>query len=403
MHSHSQNRVWRACAPAVIAALLLFQAGPLPAQVRSGAVEGSITATYQSQRIAVECADADVGALARKAFNAHGDYTVDASGALRVRLVKTGPATLALTLDVDGVRFAQNVSGATLEEATLRACDAVLVRRGQRPLFAGRLVFVSDRTGRKEIYTGDLFFEKVRPLTQYNSITVTPRWTHDGAEVLYTTYANNNFTDIYAVDPATGRRRNVVVNARGTTTGAVSNPRTGQIAFASSGRGNMDIYLANADGTGVRALIATSNVESDPAWSADGSQLAFAGGGTGRPGIHVATPPNGAARRIPTGYNYATEPAWNPVEKTLLAFTYQAGGFGLATVDVPTGKLAKINTTGHYMQPVWCADGRHLVATQIQGQRTRLVLMDTRKNRKITPLSGTQMANCSEADYLPAK
>ena len=117
----------------------------------------------------------------------------------------------------------------------------------------------------------------------------------------------------------------------------------------------------------------------------------------------MAALPNGAPRRIPTGYNYATEPAWNPVEKTQLAFTYQAGGFGLATVDVTTGKVAKINATGYYMQPVWCADGRHLVATQIQGQRTRLVLMDTQKNRKVTALSGTQMANCSEADYYPAK
>ncbi|MDR1497813.1 MAG: hypothetical protein LBS59_05300 [Puniceicoccales bacterium] len=362
------------------------------------------------RRIVVESDTPAFAALARKAFAAHGDYELsgEAANVPHLRLTKISDSAVNLVYQAGGTRITRDITGATWRDAVLRACDAVLVRDGNLPFFAGRLAFASDRTGKKEIYVGDLFLGEVRPVTNYGSICVSPRWTDNGKEVLYTTYANGNFTDIYAVNVSTGARRGVVVGARGSSIGAVSNPRTGQIAFSSSSLGDMDIFLADASGRNARRFISTKGVETDPAWSADGGRLAFTSGPAGRPSIHIASVPgSGAARRINTGFNYATEPSWNPVFPDKIAFTYQSGGFHIGVVDTRTGVVEKVATTpvGNYTHPVWCADGRHIVAVKIAGRATRLVLIDTkpsansRSGKKVTVISGPQMANCFEPDY----
>ncbi|MDR2513477.1 MAG: hypothetical protein LBD01_06765 [Puniceicoccales bacterium] len=384
---------------AAFAAMLLLPAALSPASAQAETIDGKLP----TERISVQSSTPAIASLAKQAFNAHGDYTVDAKAALSLTLTKVNDTTVSATCYAPkrGTKVTRDLSGANLEEATLRACDAMLGVEGRRPFFAGKLAFTSDRTGKKEIYASDLFLASVRPLTTHGSISLAPRWTHDGTEVLYTTYANQNFTDIYAVNALNGRRRGVVVNARGTTIGAVSNPRTGQIAFASSARGDMDIYLADANGANARCVIFTKGVETDPAWSADGLRLALSSGAAGSPSIHVAKLPGGALQRIKTNYSYSTEPAWNPVHPAKIAFTYYSGSFGIAIVDTDTGKVSPVKTkpAGNYANPTWCADGRHLVATRIAGRSSRLALIDTERE-KVTVISGELMANCTSPDYF---
>ncbi|MDR3228704.1 MAG: hypothetical protein LBT53_04760 [Puniceicoccales bacterium] len=379
---------------------------------RAAAREDNVIVAYVTpNEIAVESGTPEIASLARRAFAAHGGYKLGGASATRsLRLTKAGANAVSFVFrDSKGTR-GNSVSGATLADAVLRACDAALVIDKQRPLFAAKIAFVSDRTGKKEIYAGDLFFDTVRQLTNYRSISVTPRWTFDGSEVLHTTYANRNFTDIYAVNAVSGARRGVIVGKRGTATGAVSNPKTGQVAFASSGLGDMDIFLANADGKGIRVLFGTKGeVETDPAWSPDGERLAVTSGATGRPGIHIVNKSGGAARRVSTGFGYSTEPSWNPVFKNKIAFTYNKSGvFKIGVVDIASGQVEPLATAGNhrYSNPVWCADGRHILATRVSGVTSRLVLIDAdprQKQVKETVLSGAQMANCSDADYFLAR
>ncbi|MDR2862606.1 MAG: hypothetical protein LBV54_01830 [Puniceicoccales bacterium] len=373
-------------------------AGTVFAQ-RQGASVSDISARIPVKAVAIEANDAVVGALARRAFGAHGDYEVRNTAPTRLRLTRRGDALVNIVVQTGGKEVSTDVSGANLTDATLRACDVALARLQQRPFFAGPIVFVSDVSGKKEIFVGDIFLSKVQQLTRYNTITVTPRWSNDGSEVLFTTYSGGSFTDIYAMNTLSGRRRALVVGVRGTSTGAVSNPRTGQVAFASSVRGNMDLYGADASGRGARPLVATSGVESDPAWSPDGARLALAGGAAGSPAIHIVNADGTGLRRISTGYTYATEPTWNPVFPSKIAFTYQKSGFNLAIVDLNNGITEAVDAPGgNYVQPSWCADGRHLIATRQIGGSSTLVLIDS-KSKKVTVLSGRQMNNCSDADY----
>ena len=52
-------------------------------------------------------------------------------------------------------------------------------------------------------------------------------------------------------------------------------PATGRIAFLSERNFNSDIYVMNADGSGLTRLTNDPAFDTDPAWSPDGSQIAF--------------------------------------------------------------------------------------------------------------------------------
>ncbi len=54
-------------------------------------------------------------------------------------------------------------------------------------------------------------------------------------------------------------------------------PDGSQIVFHSRRTGNLDIFVINADGTGVRQLTSTPTHEFFPVWSPDGTQITFTG------------------------------------------------------------------------------------------------------------------------------
>src|SRR3989440_484836 len=64
-------------------------------------------------------------------------------------------------------------------------------------------------------------------------------------------------------------------------------PAGGQIAFTTERDGNVDIYLMNADGSGVTRL--TNNPAGDfwPVWSSDGTKIVFQSERDGNDEIYV--------------------------------------------------------------------------------------------------------------------
>jgi TolB protein len=108
---------------------------------------------------------------------------------------------------------------------------------------------------------------------------------------------------------------------------------SGQIAYIGKYQGAPEIYLANADGS-ERTLVARGvSDHSTFSWSPDGNRLAFTrGGGSKREiwlvnadGSGLTQLTHSAGKRRPTDFDYSENPNWSP-DGTRIVFDGQRGG-----------------------------------------------------------------------------
>lgn len=348
--------------------------------------------------------------LGEVAFNAHGRFRVerDAARAAWQLAFTVGPgarATVQIRPSGGGAATVETAEGTSPRNALLRAADRAVQRiAGERGFFAGRLTFTVERNRQKEVYISDLFLGEMVQVTQDRSQAVRPRWSPEGSRILYTSYFQNGFPDIYLID-LNNRRRVPFVSFRGTNTAAHFSPDGRFVAMSLSGEGNPEIYIGTSAGRQIRRLTRNTWVDTSPSWSPDGSRLVFASAQAGRPQLHVVAAAGGTPQRLATNISgYCAEPAWNPVKATRIAFTAaQGSGFQVAVYDMATRQSRWVTQLrGDAVEPAWAADGRHLIVTHREANRRRLVLVDT-EGGKIVPLSNDTTGMLAEADYLPPR
>ncbi|MEX2382860.1 MAG: biopolymer transporter Tol, partial [Opitutales bacterium] len=313
---------------------------------------------------------AEMKQVAERAFSGHGGFRVvrDRSAASFIFTFRPASGS-GVNIDISSgsptrSQFQETVTGTSQRNALYRAADlAVAKTTGQPGFFAGRLTFVADGTGAKEVYTSDLFLGEVRKLTSDNADSVGPRWSPDGKTIVYTSYYRRGFPDIFKIDLST-QRRSGFISVRGTNTGARFSPDGGRVAMVLSGSGNPEVYVSNAAGQQIRRLTHTDAVQSSPTWSPDGSRLVFTSDRDGRPQLFTMTASGGSMSRIPTNISgNCTEPDWNPRDSNLIAFTAAVGGrFAVAVYDFSSRKSRFLTQgSGDAIAPCWTNDGRHLV------------------------------------------
>jgi TolB protein len=350
--------------------------------------------------VAVVSDDPTLGSLVQFALSTHGAIQISPGSSVKVRLGRTGLSAV-VACDNAGYAFTTNVEAKDEDQLALKVADAALVGLGRRwqlkPLFADtKVAFVSRFTGYAEIYVTNLARSKTLRLTNYRNTSIGPRWSADGSRVFFISSFRSNWPEIFSTN-GMGEAAKVITNVRGAL-GAASSGPDGRIAFASSNKGTMDIFVAGPQGQApVRVIKAPSMewVNTDPSWSPDGERFALTAGPTGRPGIYLASSAGGALRAVSTGHSYSTEPRWNPVVPNQLVFTYQEGRLRLGVIDIAAGTVTSIETPSPspLAHASWCADGRHLVATQ----GNWLAIVDS-VTGKVTRLTPSTLGDCSQPD-----
>lgn len=74
----------------------------------------------------------------------------------------------------------------------------------------------------------------------------------------------------------------------------------------------IDIYVANADGTGQRQLTASGGMNLMPAWSPDSRQIAFTSTRDGHGEVYIVNADGSGQRRVTRGTDDSLTPAWKP-------------------------------------------------------------------------------------------
>jgi TolB protein len=362
-----------------------------------------VTANFKTTPIRVSADTPELDNLALFAFGAHGAYRLVASGYdydVRFSLLSPGQVRVDVARADGQVVASETATGPSTRNAFFRAADIAVARTvGLRGFFASRLVFTSQRTGHREIYTSDLFFGEAQQVTHDNALALSPRWSPDGHRILYTGYFQSGRPDVFELVNENGIwRRQTFASFQGTNDCAHFSPDGSRVAMVLSGEGNPDIYVSNAEGRAVSRRTRSNAVKASPCWSPDGTQLVF----TSEPGpqLYLMSAAGGMPQRIYTDISsYCAEPDWSRGDPTKLAFTMRVGRvYQVAVYDFSTRKSQQVSHAPYdAVNPCWLADGRHLLYTARTPGASTVWILDT-VSGKARQLSPSLLAPASEAN-----
>jgi Tol biopolymer transport system component len=246
------------------------------------------------------------------------------------------------------------------------------------------IVFTSHRDGSAEIYRAHPDGTGLERLTHDPAFDDQGALSPDGRRLAFVS-TRGGHAEIWVADLSTGSASNVTNHAGGHFRPAWS-PDGEWLAFSSdrdlpiARRPNgfeiiqrTELYVARADGSGLRQLTHTGSYAGSPSWSADGTRIAFYQAAfddvirisdprrwratTDVAVVDVAT---GRVSVITTGPGEKWSPRW--VSSDRIGYTSGGPGRGLEFTSGPAGPR------GEFWNPDWSADGRRLVFFRDIGQ-----------------------------------
>lgn len=347
--------------------------------------------------------------VARKAFKLHGGYreVPPGKGHFSFEFRPSGPSGVSLRVSRGTPRQAVSsrvFSGADWKEAMFRACDSAVLQTLKTPgFFSGKLAFVSDLSGNKEIWVGDAMLSSAGPKTNFRKTIFNTSWDATGSGVFFT--SNRKVTNcVEHLNLADGKITNVA-SYRGGSLRGTQNPRDGRLALILSTTGNPELWLADSIRSKPKRITRNKSNESGPCWSPDGQKLIVTSDAMGKAQLYEVSLHSGKLTRIYTKVSrHCAEATWNPRNPNLIAFTAAAGGFQTALYDFSTGKARILTGEGaDCIQPCWTNDGRHLICVERHSNGKQfLVLVDTESTQSPAPrirLHDERFGNCRQPSF----
>ncbi|MGI8604136.1 MAG: hypothetical protein ACR2OZ_14260 [Verrucomicrobiales bacterium] len=272
--------------------------------------------------------------------------------------------------------------GANLKHSAHQFADDVVFAVTQRPGIATSvLAFVSDISGRKEIYLSNNDGSEVRRVSDGGAVALCPSISRDAGFLTYVGYQSGQ-PDVYFLDLLSGRRRSIM-GLPGTSSGAAVSPNGRNLALTVSASGTVDLVIAATDGRIHRHLHSGDGLPCAPTWSPDGEEIAGILKEAGTSALVVWRARNGRPRVIPTGFTHCAEPDWSP-DGERLVFGVKEGGEDFVAVHKFGRHSGRLLARGE--SPCWGADGRHVLFSS--GNSLVILNVDTGARRTVVSNMG---------------
>jgi TolB protein len=248
--------------------------------------------------------------------------------------------------------YTMNADGSSLSRLTNNSADDI------DPVWSpdtSKIAFESRRDGNSEVYvmnadgTGQVNLTN-RPGSGFAGFDAEPAWSPDGTKIAFRTYR----------DGSPAQAEIYVMNADGTNPTRLTNnaavdgmpdwsPDGTKIAFWSLRSGNGEVWVANADGSGVATdLTNNSGQDQEPAWSPDGTKIAFTSERDGNRELFVMNADGtGQTQLTSTAAGRSHDsPRWSP-DGTKIVFTSNRDGpSDLYAINPDGSGLVRITTNG---------------------------------------------------------
>jgi Tol biopolymer transport system component len=116
---------------------------------------------------------------------------------------------------------------------------------------------------------------------------------------------------IWSMRPDGSDRRRLTEAPTGSHLQPRWSPDGRRVVFTNDRDGDEELYVINADGSGMKAITDNGLNDWDPGWSPDGRKLVFARTvGNRQPEIFIANADGSGERRLTNWRRYDSEPDW---------------------------------------------------------------------------------------------
>jgi TolB protein len=263
-------------------------------------------------------------------------------------------------------------------------------------IFSSKICYVRDEGAVKNIMVMDYDGRNLKQFTNNNSINIFPAFS-DSLNILWTTYVRGQ-ADIFK-GAIYSKKFQPLIGGRNTETSPAVSMIYGKIAFASTRDGNMEIYVCEADGTGIKRLTFNKSIDTSPCWAPGGMQIAFTSDRGGSPQIYIMDADGANVHRLTYEGSYQDSPEWSPKGDKIAYMSQSNGKFEIYTIQPDGTNVFKVTSMpGNNEYPSWSADGTHIVFSSKNGAKSDLyaIMSDGTHLKRLTFTGNAKMPDWSE-------
>jgi TolB protein len=265
-----------------------------------------------------------------------------------------------------------------------------------------KIVYVSNKTGNKEIWEMDYDGAGQHQVTKLGSISLSPRISPDSSRIAFSSFARGG-PNIMMWSLELGRMVTFPTFG-GTNLSPAWSADGSRLAFSSSRSGDPEIYVVDSNGANLKRLTAFKGPDVSPVWNPKtGGQIAFVSGRTGLPQIYIMDADGTNVQRM-TDEGYAVSPSWSP-NGQFLAFAWirhygpgAPGAQDIYVMDVASRQWVQLTHDGGRNDfPSWSPDGRHIVfqSSRSGGDQIWTMLADGSQQKRLTTSGQNTQPNWS--------
>jgi TolB protein len=226
-----------------------------------------------------------------------------------------------------------------------------------------------------DVYTINFDGTEFLRITNFQSLTLSPRWSPDGKFISFTSYRNGN-PDLY-IRSMNGAKVEKIANFDGINLAGSWSRDGRKLLLTLSKDGNEEIYAMDLGSRNLERLTHDFAIDVSPAWSPDNRRIAFVSNRSGSPQIFTMDTTGNDVKRLTYDGSYNTSPSWSPRGNRIAYEGLVNKRFQIFSVNEDGSNPLQLTFDNvDHESPSWSPDARYLVFSTRGGGKHRICVMN---------------------------
>ncbi len=299
--------------------------------------------------------------------------------------------------------YTVNQGTKTLRQSAHEVSDIILKKlTGTRGAFASRLVYVhetgNDNARRYHLMLSDSDGANPIQLLASRAPIMSPRFSPNGKTVAYVTFEGQH-AQIVSHDIRSGRR-GLISKEPGMNASPAWSPDGSKIAMVLSKDGNAEVYYRDLQSGTLVRVTNNPGIDTEPVWSQDGKSIYFTSNRNGSPQLYSINVNSGRLARVTNTGSYSAGADISDDGKRIALARNAGGKFIVGTIDRSNGQFFGVSTGFVDETPRFSANGKMLVFTTVEGNRSVLKIVNVDGSGTNTLSAGGHIRDADWSTYL---